>query len=381
MSEKTAYDPRDAMVQTKFYTHVPDPLFDLFVKKRIPRGPMLVFLMYWRAGMINGDFCSEIPIETVADRCGISTSAVTRAYQLLVRQGLLRRIDPGRDSRRPFQQAVKLTEVRLPAELLTRLDGYPNRGGRRKERSEENREENPKVSTHEPALTPCITEALKDPFAGLKGRERVAAQGRLLSQMSRVERARYDEAFAKRLPSIVFDPDSRLSEAEQTMVQQLLRAMTKPSQNTAVSYKPSTPMGSPCTTPTRRLALPELARVRHALEKLCSADRQEELMRQIVWSVEQGALSRFTPRFACHIALKKVREGAWTRPNKMPPNWALSLSRAERPSAFNPLKADPECAPKEHGRVLRIPSQPQPCSCAASSLLTAQSLPELCMRA
>jgi hypothetical protein len=29
--------------------------------------------------------------------------------------------------------------------------------------------------------------------------------------------------------------------------------------------------------------------------------------------------------------LKKIREGAWTRPNRMPPNWARALSQLPAP--------------------------------------------------
>jgi hypothetical protein len=56
-------------------------------------------------------------------------------------------------------------------------------------------------------------------------------------------------------------------------------------------------------------------------------------MRQVVWSVEAGALRRFETRHALHIALKKIREGRWTRPHRMPPNWARALSQ---PPALEP---------------------------------------------
>ncbi len=46
-----------------------------------------------------------------------------------------------------------------------------------------------------------------------------------------------------------------------------------------------------------------------------------ETFRQVLWAVEEGALRRFEPGKAVNIALKKIREGAWTRPNRMPPNW------------------------------------------------------------
>jgi len=36
---------------------------------------------------------------------------------------------------------------------------------------------------------------------------------------------------------------------------------------------------------------------------------------------------------AVNIALKKLREGAWTRPNRMPPNWMIAAARPEICSA------------------------------------------------
>ena len=38
-----------------------------------------------------------------------------------------------------------------------------------------------------------------------------------------------------------------------------------------------------------------------------------EVFRQVLWSVEEGALRRFDARLAANIASKKIREGAWTR--------------------------------------------------------------------
>jgi len=41
----------------------------------------------------------------------------------------------------------------------------------------------------------------------------------------------------------------------------------------------------------------------------------------VIWAVEHGALRRFDLGLALNIALKKIREGAWSKPNRMPPNW------------------------------------------------------------
>ena len=328
MPENCYRDPRDVLVQDKFYTHLPDPLFDVIAEKRLPAAAILVLLTHLKAGAINGDYCSEIPIEAVAAHCRISTSTVTRAYQLLTRLGLLRRADPGRDTARPHQQAIAVTEFRLPAGLLRELDRYPNR--RRPPASsarpvpEDAHPSEPLASDPAPASAPV---PLADPFAGLSGRERMAAQASLLGCMSKAERARYDQAFSQHESSMAFDADSALTAEQQATVLQLLAILARP-------QPASTPVRAPCLgssgeppRPRRRLSMLELARVRHGLQAASGRTDVDELCRQIAWSVEEGALVKFPALHAIHIALKKVREGAWTRPHRMPPNWALNLSQ------------------------------------------------------
>jgi len=66
----------------------------------------------------------------------------------------------------------------------------------------------------------------------------------------------------------------------------------------------------------------ELARLRRDIQAVTSSATAAALMRQVAWSVEEGALRRFDTLHATRIALKKIREGSWTRPNRMPPNWS-----------------------------------------------------------
>jgi len=327
-------DPRDVLVQDKFYTHLPDPLFDVIAEKRLPAAAILVLLTHLKAGAISGDYCSEIPIEAVAARCRISTSTVTRAYQLLIRLGLLRRADPGRDTARPHQQAVAVTEFRLPASLLRELDRYPNR--RRPPASSA-----PPVpsdsgptgpASKDPAPAPYPIAPVTDPFAGLSGRERLVAQANLLGHMSKAERIRYDQAFSHRDSTMAFDADSALCADQQTAVLQLLAILARPQPQAAPMRAPCLGSGGDAPRPRRRLSMLELARVRHGLQAARGLTGVDELCRQIVWSVEEGALLKFSALHAIHIALKKVREGTWTRPHRMPPNWALNLSQ-RTPSA------------------------------------------------
>ena len=330
MPEKCHRDPRDVLVQEKFYTHLPDPLFDVIAEKRLPAAAILVLLTHLKAGAIRGDYCSEIPIEAVAARCRISPSSVTRAYQLLIRLGLLRRADPGRDSNRPHQQAVAVTEFRLPAGLIRELDRYPNR--RRLIASSappvpDPAPTEPESNGEATALASAATAAVTDPFAGLSWRERTAALASLLRGMAKAERARYDQAFSRRSSAMAFDADSALTDEQQRTVLQLLAIVARPQPQAAPARAPCVRTAADSPRPRRRLSMLELARVRHGLQTACGSTDVEELCRQIVWSVEEGALAKFPSLHAIHIALKKVREGAWTRPHRMPPNWVLNLSQ------------------------------------------------------
>jgi hypothetical protein len=70
----------------------------------------------------------------------------------------------------------------------------------------------------------------------------------------------------------------------------------------------------------------ELARLRRDLQAAVDPAAADDRLREVVWSIEEGALRRFQTLHAIRIAMKKIREGAWTRPNRMPPNWARGLS-------------------------------------------------------
>ena len=363
MPEKCHRDPRDVLVQDKFYTHLPDPLFDVIAEKRLPAAAILVLLTHLKAGAIHGDHCSEIPLGAVAARCRISPSTVTRAYQLLIRLGLLRREDPGRDTARPHQQAVAVTEFRLPASLLGDLDRYPNR--RRSPALSA-----PPVASDSgptgpaskgPAPAPDPIAPVTDPFAGLSGRERLVAQANLLGHMSKAERTRYDHAFSHRDSIMEFDGDSALTAEQQASVLQLLAILARPQAQTAPTRAPCLAAAAESPRPRRRLSMIELARVRHGLQAARGLTDVDELCRQIVWSVEEGALLKFSALHAIHIALKKVREGTWTRPHRMPPNWALNLSQRTPSAPIGRATGTPVGREGDHGRPvgsLSIARQP-----------------------
>jgi hypothetical protein len=144
--------------------------------------------------------------------------------------------------------------------------------------------------------------------------------------MSSSERDAYQEALRMHRSTMPFDTESKLPEEGRAMVLQVLSSM---------AAGPGAPDCSRGTTSTgggeprrRNLALFELARLKRDIQNATSTTASPELMRQVVWSIENGALKRFSPLHAINIALKKIREGTWSRPHRMPPNWVHALSAA-----------------------------------------------------
>src|SRR5271154_3968140 len=120
-------DPRVVLVREKYFSLRPKPLERWLWQQGLPQAAERVFWLHWEEGMRKGDWCSELSLKQVARECCIDTSTVTRAYQVLKGLDLIRREDPGRDRSNPFQQAIAITEVRVPRELLVNLAAAPNR--------------------------------------------------------------------------------------------------------------------------------------------------------------------------------------------------------------------------------------------------------------
>jgi hypothetical protein len=167
-----------------------------------------------------------------------------------------------------------------------------------------------------------------DPFKALSGRERLRALATLLDQLSPRERKQYNDAVRTHQPHLVFDENCRLDAEDRAKLLQFLAiAAAKPLPATTTAAACST--NPPAAKGPRQLTIFELARLRRELQALANLERAAELLREVVWAVEQGALSRFTTLHGMRIALKKLREGAWTRPNRMPPNWSRELAQPE----------------------------------------------------
>ena len=355
---ETYGDPRSRLVREKYFCLRPRPLERWLWTKRIPASAERVFWLHWQEGMQRGDWCSEIPLSAVARECQIDVSTVTRAYQLLSRLGCLRRTDQGRDPANPFQQATALTEIRIPRELLIELNRYPNRrrsdlaaATQQQSRADAPSEKSPNppavlvpATALDPATSsqpsPCRTtpEAHPtDPFKGLTGRARSQAISQLVDVLSTAERHAYQEALRMHQTQMTFDVHSKVPAEDQARLCQILTLMARPTEGSDTPAAAAGHRGghSSFLKPhrPRKLTTFELGRLSRDLQSAASTTTAPELMRQVVWSIETGALRRFDTRHALHIALKKIREGQWSRPHRMPPNWSRALSNASAPGA------------------------------------------------
>jgi hypothetical protein len=328
-------DPRVRLIREKYFSIRPRPLERWLWSQGVPASAERVFWLHWQEGVQRGDWCSEIPLRRVARECNLDVSTVTRAYQLLAKMGCIRRTDPGRDPANPFQQATALTEVRLPRELLAELHRHPNRKANslKREDIETGRAEGVKdtravLSPAAPAECPggesSASSESSNPFAGLRGRERVRALSQITEAMSAREQDAYQEAMRMHRGAMTFDTDSKLTEEGRAIVLQVLSSMAGAA--AATDSKVSVRASAGVEPRRRQLALFELARLKRDIQIATSSNEGPELLRQVVWSVEAGALKRFSPLHAINIALKKIREGRWTRPHRMPPNWVPALS-------------------------------------------------------
>jgi DNA-binding MarR family transcriptional regulator len=324
MPTNSSLDARDVLARRKLFSLRPQPLEQWIWKQGIAPSAERVFWLHWQAGMRNRDWCSEIALSRVAAQCSLDVSTVTRAYQALARIGLIRRQDPGRDPARPFERAVCVTEVRVPRALLQELGRFPDRAIPRPAAEPPEQEGRPEQEGS-PAQTGGQAP-LADPFRGLPARERQRALNGLLTQLSPQERRQYQEALRLHQPHIAFDADTNLDGAGRAVLLQFLQIAASRPQSTMTDPVPARRPPAPVS---RQLNHLELALLRRQLTAVANNERAPELLREIVWAVEHGALARFTTVHGTRIALKKLREGAWTRPNRMPPNWLRQLARSD----------------------------------------------------
>lgn len=318
------FDPRTALVRTKYFNQYPQPLERWLWRQSLSQAAERVFWLHWAEGKRNGDWCSEIPIKRVAFECCVDVSTVTRSYQVLKAKGLIKREDPGRDPANPFCQATAITEVRLPREFLTELSRSPNRPTQGAALSESQAIQAPARA----AIIEAVTTASPPTAASSRGSRPSRNDTQALwGRVSDAERARFFTASRDRITCLEFDPDTRLTPEDRGQIlaqlAQLAAAKPAPTARAPSAARPS------CAGP-RRLSVLDLARARKRVLDAAPAAAAPELLRQVLWAVEQGALRRFDLPLALNIALKKIREGAWSKPNRMPPNWMPGARGGER---------------------------------------------------
>jgi hypothetical protein len=316
-------DPRSRLVRERYFSLHPKPLERWLWRQELPQAAERVFWLHWEEGLRAGDWCSQISLRRVAQECRIDPSTVTRAYQQLKTLGLIRREDPGRDPHNPFQQATAITEVRLPREFLQELSGSPNRLSINR------------LTTHTNVPADKESRAAVASSCDTTRRPTRAEIQATWARASAAERSRYFNASRAGVATMQFDLDTQLSAEDRgqllTQLQQM--ACARNSQPSEAKSVRMTGGSSASSTGLRRLSLYALARTRQrVLETVASGDAAE-VVRQVVWSIEEGALRRFDPPLALNIALKKIREGAWSRPNRMPPNWSRLSAQPETCSA------------------------------------------------
>jgi len=255
-----------------------------------------------------------VPIRIVAKEFGLDVATVTRAYQWLKARGLVRRVDGGRDEANPFRQATAFTEVFVPRELVQRLAAEPNR--RRSEgRAAAPAAARPSVSIPNGICTPQATAARATAAPAVSRSESRA----ILQKLSAGERSRFYTAQRDRRPELEFDADTRLAESERAHVLHTLRLVASARPTSAPA--PVARLSRPKT----QLSVLQLAETRaRILKAKGEADSRDvhALLREVAWSVEEGALAKFDASHALSIACKKIREGAWSTPFRMPVDWS-----------------------------------------------------------
>jgi hypothetical protein len=159
-----------------------------------------------------------------------------------------------------------------------------------------------------------------------------AESAALMRKLSDTERAAFFVASRDRRTMMTFDAASVLRPDERGRVLELLTQISTERPAAAPAARPSSPAKPLEFAKTRQLSALEAARLRKRVGEVVPTAAGAEVFRQVLWSMEEGALRRFDPRLAANIAIKKIREGVWTRPNRMPPNW-LAAARTETCSA------------------------------------------------
>lgn len=346
-------DPRQALIDTKYFGIRPQPLEQYLYGLDLPRSCERVFWLHWDEGARNRNWISEIAISEVARRVRCDESSVVRAYQRLIQLGLLERQNPGRDPSHPFRMVTSLTEVRLPRQALGGLFNAPSR------RRDAEAGKSAPVPLKAVEAAPAAAAAPALPPAPTVREARVIdgdAAWKACAETLRQEVSDHDfkvwvaciQPHVSGSQLILFAPNNivvgtlagrfkgRLNEllvGEGTGITGLVvRVGNKPSVTVAAAapVQRTAPSKAAPDRP-RDISVFLQARTRELLCDLVPLEKVDELWRQILWSMHAGALRKLDLLKAMHTGLKLVRSGKWTKPNRMPPMWNHLHATARRP--------------------------------------------------
>jgi hypothetical protein len=157
----------------------------------------------------------------------------------------------------------------------------------------------------------------------------------IFARLSAGERTRFAEASRQRRANLEFDADTRLGPTERGHVLETLESLAR-ARPTATPTDRATTTAAGKPSGPRRLGALEIVKLQKSLRTLAAASGtapNSSLMREVLYAVEEGALARFPAPLAINIALKKIREGAWSMPHRMPADWGVSRALPESCSA------------------------------------------------
>ena len=316
-------DPRSRLAREKYFSMRPKPLERWLWQQGIPASAERIYWYHWDLGNRNGTWCSQVPIRIVGRDCCLDPATVTRAYQLLKKLDLIRREDPGRDPANPFQQATAMTEVRIPRDLMTTLGREPSRP-------------RPQVTVVVEPETGSPQGRAEDPVQEAPAASVSRAESKtIFARLSPGEKTRFAEASRHRRVGMEFDADTRLGPTDRGHVLATLESLARARPVQTPPDRQAPVVASRQTGPRRLQAL-EVVKLQRSLRTLTAASgiaQRPELIREVMYAVEEGALTKFPTPLALNIALKKVREGAWSAPHRMPAGWGLQRARPESCSA------------------------------------------------
>lgn len=310
--QTTDHDPRNFVDRMGFFAIRPAVLEEYIWDLGLPRAAERVFFLHWVEGKRSGDWCSEIPLKVVAARCRLDESTVTKAYQVLIEHDLIRRDNTRRDPNNRFQQAVAITEVRIPRALTSQLSRMPRRQQVRSLESVKT------TAAPSPAQSAAIPERRLDAAT-------IQRQRAVVRKLTGEDGRAFMAAVNTGRTSMTFSPSCLLNSEERKVVSEALEAAAGAPRK-PVDPPRSIPVGTcklSASAPNRRLSLMEYARLQSKVRDVVPDTDAAEAIRQVAWSIQNGSMRAYPFYKALNTAAKLIREGAWTRPSRMPPNWTF----------------------------------------------------------